>query len=517
MGGHLFRWTIILCVLLSSVSFAAGSSDPGGLAVGVRSLAMGRAMVAAVQDSHAVFINPANLSYISESHFSSFFSRLFGDFGYTNLVGGFKNGNIWWGVGLSMVSLDGIPQNITVPYGIETRIAQTGQYTASDTLWALSYAQYLGNFLFLEDSVWGVTGKYFSQRIDTAVGTLVGGDFGLKFKFGGLNSLPLLGSYFRKAQWGFVAYNPVGFTLANAVNVQSLEAHYRVGVSGVMDVPVLNRPINTAFDFDTMDGFHAGGEFWLDPQYALRGGWDAGRLTLGGGLVIKDFSGFDYNPHTLEFGYAIKFYEEQLGLGHFFSITYRGVSYTETPEIIKPNSAFTTAVNRVDLQGKAVPNSEVKIYEGDNLKTSAPVNEAGVWNVQGLTLKRGTNIFSATAEAQGLVESPRSQTVRVLYKADLKALRVTVKRTALDVLIFAETPETLSEMVALLPNGEKINLKYFESDKNWQAYWQLPADYTTQPFTIKLQGKDVDGNVTPVETQVVENPSTVSSNTVVNP
>jgi hypothetical protein len=502
---------LMLCLFVTQSLMAA--VDPAEIAVGARAISMGRAMVVPIRDSHAVFINPANLSYVTKFHLSSMFGNLLEDLSYSTITGANRFPFGWLGAGFTTTGLNGIPRTSYTAIGNNAnRVVQTGSYAASDTLAIIGYSNYLGELFAFDKVYYGVSAKLFLQNVDDMSLSYLTEDLGLRFRLKPLSPMPFIGNFLTDADYGIVASNLVGTNL-NQSNVYSWDGLDRTIRGGFGNqTTIFNQNIYIAGDLESTPygmKLHLGAENKLNKYYALRGGWDAGRLTLGGGLLVDDFVGFDSNPNIIDFSYAMKFYEDDLGMAHFFSVGYHGLSYSQTPEFFDPENLQVQKTTKkvIMLQGKAAPNSEVKIYSGNNLKAMANANEQGVWRVAEMALQPGENKFTATGEDTGLLESPQSLPYVVFYNAQLNNLNLDIFKNAEDLIFNIKSIDPLQTVKAAValkknPTDQKIiELNYLSGQKTWEGHFQVPPDWRAQALTIKIQGKDQSGFLTPLLTE----------------
>jgi hypothetical protein len=388
---------------------------------------------------------------------------------------------------------------------------QTGSYGASDSLAVIGYSNYLGELLAFDKVYYGVTAKLFLQSVDDASLTHLTEDVGLRFRLKPLAPMPLIGNLLTEADYGLVASNYFGIDLnQNNISSDGLDKTIRGGFAN--STTLFNQNLYVAGDLEmTPYGMrlHLGAENKLSKYYSLRGGWDAGRLTLGGGLLMDDFVGFDSNPNIVDFSYAVKFYEDDLGLAHFLSVGYHGLSYSQTPEFVDPENLQIQKTTKkiIMLQGKAAPNSEVKVYSGNTLKAVANANDQGVWRVMEMALAPGENKFTATGEDTGLLESPPSLPYVVFYNAQLNNLDLDIVKNAEDLILSIKSIDPLQTVKAAIalkknPSVQKITeLNYLQGQKVWEGNFQIPSDWRAQPLIIKIQGKDQNGFLTPLLTE----------------
>jgi len=89
--------------------------------------------------------------------------------------------------------------------------------------------------------------------------------------------------------------------------------------------------------------FHAGGEYWIQPMLALRGGYD--QSTAAGGFSYR------FRPqYQLDYGVS----DQALGLTHRIGLSYRFsgffASSTAEPQVFSPTGE--TAVTRFSLNAR---------------------------------------------------------------------------------------------------------------------------------------------------------------------
>jgi hypothetical protein len=280
---------IVFTLLILQPVLAADAGSFLRIGVGARALGMGGAFIALADDPTAIYWNPAGLACLHSGELSSMYTNQFGLGAHYSFLAysqpwGKKRA---WAIGLINLSLGQIPITGLDEYGRPVVIRYTG---SSETASLLAYGQTLFRSSF------GVTIKGIRQTLADESSLGLGIDLGAKIPlFEDLS----LGAILRT---GFVNWSTGEKVVFPAQAI--LGVAYR-----------LFPKLTIAFDAGLQTGrrieVHAGTEYWLIPQLALRMGIDRGKLTAGAGFVIKQF----------KLDYALVFHN--LGLSHRLSFGMR--------------------------------------------------------------------------------------------------------------------------------------------------------------------------------------------------
>lgn len=287
---------VVSCLLLA-VSIAQAdvtATDPMRIGVGARALGMGKAFVAVAEDADTVFSNPAGLGGIDSPKLSTMYTSLMSDVNYVVLGGAYpfsKNSAI--GAGIVTANMSGIPL-------YSSSKASLGDATWNNSVIFASYGR------SIPDAKLKVGGslKYYTQggtgssSIESANGSAVGLDAGVLYSVSDALSV------------GVVAQNPLGTKLQSGNGVSNaVPSTIKAGVAYRILIGEAQK-LTLAADYDLISEksnvFHAGAEYFLTPNFAVRGGLDQDpapggsttNVTAGLGLRIQGVAfDFAYHPY----------------------------------------------------------------------------------------------------------------------------------------------------------------------------------------------------------------------------
>ncbi len=300
---------VLLATGLITMCQAEGNGGYAGsflrIGLGARGIAMGNAQVASPEHGFGAYYNPAGLPYLKSfaANFSYSFLSLDRRFFYAGISApikpeaGFSAGWIYSGVGDIM--------------GYDSRGVQTGNI--NNGLHAIYFS--FGAMLIPGRLSAGVSAKYLLEKISDQessydyTGKGLGADLGLMFK---VNSWLMLGYQLKdinsKLKSNTDKIFDQGMTLDNSFPLTSKVGFYLI-------TPV--KWVRVAYDFEWSkagtEKNHAGLEFVI-PDAALRIGYDADHLTLGGGVNIR--TPFGTNT-VLNYAFVNSVIDE--GVSHVFS------------------------------------------------------------------------------------------------------------------------------------------------------------------------------------------------------
>lgn len=303
--------SLIVFGIITTVN-ASSVVDLTEIGVGARPLGMGKAFNSIVDDSSAIFMNPAGLTATEKFSLLSMSGNLINEIPYLILGGSWKSPYGYWGIGYITSSTGGIREAILV--GVTPEVTgNEADYGASTII--LSYAnnakdiEYINRVAFLTDR-------------DAAVGA------NLKFANHGFSGAP---SFEGSATGGFdldvgtiipINEQTTGsFTIKNIIPGNNIGAdEMPMAIIGGVAYEIPDRNLVTAADAEFSNrGFllHLGTEWNPTEPLFLRGGFDQAangfNLALGIGTKYRGFT-FDYAYHT----YA----ELSEFTTHYFSLGY---------------------------------------------------------------------------------------------------------------------------------------------------------------------------------------------------
>lgn len=317
-------FVLLMTILFASVAFG-DALDISKLGYGARSIALGRAQVAAMDDA-SVFINPANAAAFKTIGLTSMYTNLIDDIGYTMLGGVFplREGDLGCiSVGYLGAGVSGIAVTSS-----ETRTAATSTTDYSSRILSINYSRKANSSLN-----YGIGLKFSTksfEKLQSASATGISLDLGLIF-------------YPQNAlRFGLSAQNIVSTRMLWASTTkENIPINIKMGLNYDW-----RKDIKILADYDSSRNAHAGIE-WLPKEFlALRGGLDyvptgattsALNFTMGLGLMLKG----------IEFDYA--YYMDSLiaqNSTHYFSLSYNLAPKTvEVRPIVPASTPANIAVN----------------------------------------------------------------------------------------------------------------------------------------------------------------------------
>jgi len=307
---------VLLIVLVSIVHADTGRYSDESMASGggARSLAMGSACIAQIDDAWALFWNPSGLMNINHTELGLMHSeRFYGVVDYDAVAYATPlPDNTVWSIGLIRLGVNGIPftklENPDQPHSELNRIevdkyVNEGEYTV--------FAAKAGQF---DRWRWGIAPKMLFRHfgmdyrayglgIDVGAGGKIFSALPVK---AGITVRDLLGTVIAWEQTGRKEVIPptVRVGLAGDIELSSLEARFIPAVD-------LSYRFDLLGDKEAM-ALHLGLEYLIKDVFALRVGDNDGRFTFGGGLKLK--------PITIDYAFIGHDY---LGDTHRISITTR--------------------------------------------------------------------------------------------------------------------------------------------------------------------------------------------------
>ena len=349
--GKLLILIVIYCLIFGNAAFAANDqtgTNPGNflkLGGGVRPISMGNAFVAVADDLSAIYWNPAGLTQIKSTAFSSTYASWLADMSYSNIsfVSSIPRVNMSTGLSIDYISAGQIEETTSSqPYG-------TGKtFTPSFLALTMPLA-----FQPLEPLSIGFNVKTLFDRIGTSDAIGYGIDAGVLWKItdnisAGLCARNLVGS---------LAVLPTASNQTNQATQakQDLASNYALGLS--YRLPSLNLGLDYNLPSDNQGAISLGAEYNIKDTFFGRvgfstrseenagGNWGAG-LGLKFGILKLDYA---YAPYG------------DLGITHRVSF---GLFFPEP----KPPA---TAETKTSAEASAVPPVKVKAIAVPSTEASA--------------------------------------------------------------------------------------------------------------------------------------------------
>lgn len=275
------RLVIAMCILFHITSaWAKGPGTRGGIVlnypVGAQAIGMGKAFVAAVDDTTAIYWNPAGLVLLKAREFAGYYLDGLEDTHYTFI--GYAQPIRSGAIGCGISTLDGGEATIYYPDGGQNKV--TAQ---SDYIFVLSYANRIReNF-----SIGGNLKMIQSELAETSRATAFACDLGGLYRIPGKN-----------LTCGLVIQN-IGTQIKYEEKEDPLPLNIKMGTAYRFNNLLLALDINKPIENDLR--FNVGAEYWMAEIIALRAGYklkqeanesDTG-ITAGAGFKVNNYQ-FDY-------------------------------------------------------------------------------------------------------------------------------------------------------------------------------------------------------------------------------
>jgi hypothetical protein len=481
--------------MLVSAAEIRRSNDPAEYALGARSVGLGRTTVAVADDIQGVFSNPAVLASVDRVQVGINSFTLFDEYRYLALAMCIPTDVGQIGLSYLTMSVADIPYTKLIAEGTELRVRQDGQYEMGDRVLGLTYAvrgpKNIGGVKYID---FGVTAKFAESYItgdDRSSLTGIGVDAGTRFELLMLKDFRFgvalqnaVQPLFDDPDAGGGSYQPSGYA-------QNL----RLGV--MRPFTLYDQQFIGAVDSDN-NGAHLGLEYLLDKSFAVRSGFDKNSLTLGLGMKVFSFYGFDYKPYTFSLDYAYHVYPEPLNNLHVFSVSLLGVTKTNRPSIETVLNSSITTTNTLSLEGLADTGSEIQIFVNNRLRKTVKAEDSGVWRTRELYLDEGRNDIYCTAQYEDYVVSDPSNQLRIFSDPILPTIETQIDTKGDTVFITARANKRLKAVVTKVPTGEKVMLAYDENTKAWSGAWKTPLSLSNSFMKLQTMGMDNNDQKTAV-------------------
>ena len=278
---------VILFMICSSIQVFAGGRKLGTagapellIPMGARSVGMAGANVANINNTEAIYYNPAGLSYLENSEAAFTYMTYFADMNVSYLTAGISIGGLGkLGISLQTIEIGEIEvTTIDVPEG-------TGEVIKPNYLTlGLTYAKALTNRI-----AFGMNTKLISEKIGNMSASAVAWDFGLQYRsdanidFG--ITLKNIGTKIKFDGTGIEYDSEINFANPNATTRKTkldMGSHelptslqiglaYRYNFTERQKVNVVSHFVNSSYSFDQLV---SGVEFSYNDNIFLRGGYN---------------------------------------------------------------------------------------------------------------------------------------------------------------------------------------------------------------------------------------------------
>lgn len=313
---------LILYMLFAGIVYAA---DDGGVPgyflnqnAGARALGMGGAYVSLANDTSSIYWNSAGLNLLSQNEIYVMHNMLFEGARYEFLGVGFPSyGGINLGLGFIQLFSDG---------GEETDASNNiiGAFSDVHNAFMLAVGYELGDNIFIGQNI-----KYIQESLAGDSRSAVSVDIGLMYK---------MSDVFR-----------AGLNIKDAfiIPLQGSGLEIPVSVTAGLSYGFFNKVLIVSADADYSSKkdikLHAGAEYSLLKNIALRGGWNAGRLTAG--------VGFKFDPMVIDYAML----NHELGLSHRIALSYKFGNKVRDEKVYGAEWKKKIKMAVMDLVGQNLP------------------------------------------------------------------------------------------------------------------------------------------------------------------
>lgn len=311
--GYLSVIFALLGVLTWAAPASATSSKAGTrsfqflkLGLGSRAVAMGSAYTCRADDASAMYWNPAGLQEIKRPEVMLAHLKFIEDINYSGFAYAHPLPRRFGVLGTYVTALTMGDIDKTIAVAGAPFFQKVGTFTSSDYLMGIAYANRLG--LWGLPMRFGVSVKYFKEKIDEASATAVAVDFGLKWRS---SDFPI--------DVAFTAKN-IGKASPFDVVREKLPEQFTFGVNFRPWLGRFNLATDLVFPADNQPYFNLGSELWLVHFFALRAGYSARADNTSDekGYAL----GMGIRVYKLVVDYAFKPYDT-FGSTHQFTLAFK--------------------------------------------------------------------------------------------------------------------------------------------------------------------------------------------------
>ncbi len=307
------------CILLAGLALCAGWAQPADatsskagtrsfqflkLGLGARAVALGGAFTGRADDASAMYWNPAGLQELHKPELLMSHLKFIEDISYSGIAYAQPLPRRFGTLGTYVTALTMGQIDKTIAVAGAPFFQKVGSFTASDYLIALCYGNRLG--LWGMPLRYGISVKYFKEKIDEATATAIAVDIGLKWKS---SDFPI--------DIAFTAAN-IGSASPFDVVREKLPEQFTFGVNFRPFLGRLNLGTDLVFPTDNQPYFNLGAEFWAVHFLAFRAGYTARAENTSD---EKGYSlGMGFRIYKLVIDYAFKPYDT-FGSAHQFALS----------------------------------------------------------------------------------------------------------------------------------------------------------------------------------------------------
>ncbi|MHC4798547.1 MAG: PorV/PorQ family protein, partial [Planctomycetota bacterium] len=450
-------------------------TEDGGNA---RLLGLGEAYTAISDDPNAVFVNPAGLGGVkSLSIMGMYYTRVFGTYYTLTGAGAVPTPYGTLGIGYVGTGVGGIPHTDSS--------SSLGEFENSDNVFLLSYGTSLGRFSRDWRRVFvGASAKVFSRGFTDPVS-----DSGFGFNFD-------LGVKYIPARWislGFSKRNILPAASGGGIrwttgHTEDLTSPTRFGVA----LRLLEGKSLTGIDIrmpseakkPTLLGI--GTEYKLDESFSLRAGLSENIDAASPSRTVWDPSlGIGFHYDYLKIDYAYKpYFSDSSNATHYISLSFEedlskilNIKISKfDKEMFRKSSIYSIPGKVYDDLGNVVKGAETRYHPGQ------------YWSPHLSALNSMVPVTAQVIDYDTLMAYAFTD---IKFAEDKESAR---KYTAGELVpILVEAPYDIETIMAVMPNGDRVNLLYDGKAQAWYGIWRVPKGMKKGLYTAKIVASDFEG------------------------
>lgn len=245
--------------------------------------------------------------------------------------------------------------------------------------------------------------------------------------------------------------------------------------------------------------YMTGIEYQWSKQLHVRGSVLVDAYNLGLSIILGRVAGFGTTVYDMSVDYNYRMYPYPLAdaPSNTISLQFLGKDMDQRPVILMPKKSFVTVSSTVSLKGDANSNSQVYIYNNNQLQQKITANKHGKWHMPNFLLYPGYNSITVRSQADDNDLSNPSTPLVVHYDKTPPEIDFSVHVMDGQLSVVAQSNEPLAS-AALMVEGTRHSFKSFGGNR-YSATIDLPALIESGPVpsamvTFNVYAEDTVGN-----------------------
>lgn len=461
--------TLLLLLIFNLLSISTVNSieksieSPQVQMVGARSASLGVTNPVLMEEVSAHMINPASLGNIDTIPVSGTHKKIMGFFDYKLLNVAIPSDlrvplkekksllqRLTFGISYGQVSLDGIEK--TERDATNTRIESTGEFGSGFKVLNLGVGTtfeetYGFNYLSV-----GAGAKRLTYYVDNASSSTWGLDGGMI----GVKNMDM--PYIDRVRVGASVLNVFTPSLKwGNDSVNNVPMTFYLGAGADLFDETLSVYANNG-----IDGFAFSSEYYLQSNMILRGSTDFDEFSIGTGIIFEKITTFlskrDYSVR-LDYNYSQHKFPMDSNPSHMISLSLLGESRPGRPKITHPAKEFIiTKEQYITLRGVGPKNTNIQVFNNDELQKTTISEKFGKWKSSHLKLKEGRNEIYVKSWTLDKDNSLASNKIIVYSDSTPPKLDINIIPKEDHYLVKLTASETLEKITATL-NGNPLTFE----------------------------------------------------------